>query len=71
MRPSPPMPEEAKAGFYPEFERGWRKAELAGRAVMLLVVGATMTWTFYRMAHAPLVPVRDPKLDRSLHFENA
>jgi len=42
MRPSPPMPEEAKAGFYPDFERGWHKAELVGSAVMLLVVGATL-----------------------------
>ncbi len=42
MHPSPPMPEEIKAGFYPEFELSWRKAELVGRAVMLLVVGATL-----------------------------
>ncbi len=42
MHPSPPMPEEIKAGFYPEFERGWRRAELIGRAFMLLVVGATL-----------------------------
>ena len=42
MRPSPPMADEARAGFYPDFERGWRRAELAGRAAMLLVVGATL-----------------------------
>ncbi len=42
MHPSPPMPEEIKAGFYPEFEKGWRRAELVGRAVMLLAVGATL-----------------------------
>ncbi len=42
MHPSPPMPDEIKAGFYPDFERGWRKAELVGRTVMLLAVGATL-----------------------------
>ncbi len=42
MRPSPPMPDEIKAGFYPDFEHGWRKAELAGRTVMLLAVCATL-----------------------------
>ena len=42
MHPSPPMPEEIKAGFYPEFERGWRRAELVGRAIMLLAVAATL-----------------------------
>jgi len=42
MHPAPPMFEEIKAGFYPDFERGWRRAELAGRAVMLLAVGATL-----------------------------
>jgi len=36
MHPAPPMFEEIKAGFYPDFERGWRRAELAGRVVMLL-----------------------------------
>jgi hypothetical protein len=36
------MPEGIKAGFYPDFEWGWRRAELVGRAVMLLVVGATL-----------------------------
>ena len=42
MHPSPPMPEETKAGFYPDFEKGWHRAELVGRAVMLLAVGATL-----------------------------
>jgi hypothetical protein len=36
------MPEEIKAGFYPEFEQGWRRAELVGRVLMLVVVGATL-----------------------------
>lgn len=40
--PSPPMAQEIEAGFYPGFERGWRRAELAGRAVMLLLVAATL-----------------------------
>lgn len=38
MHPSPPMPDEIRQGFYPRFENGWRRAELAGRAAMLLVV---------------------------------
>lgn len=42
MHPSPPMPDEIKAGFYPNFESSWRKAELVGRAVMLLAVCATL-----------------------------
>lgn len=42
MHPSPPMPEEIKAGFYPGFEHGWHRAELIGRAVMLMVIGATL-----------------------------
>ena len=42
MHPSPPMPEEIKAGFYPEFEQRWRRAELVGRDLMLVVVGATL-----------------------------
>ena len=42
MHPSPPLPEEISTGFYPGFEPGWRKAELAGRTVMQLVVCATL-----------------------------
>lgn len=42
MRPSPPMPEEIKAGFYPDFERAWRRAEIIGRFVMLAVVIASV-----------------------------
>lgn len=34
----PPMPQEIAAGFYPAFENGWRRAELAGRFVMLAFV---------------------------------
>ena len=42
MQPAPPMPQEIDAGFYPDFERGWRTVELAGRALMLLAVAATL-----------------------------
>lgn len=42
MPPAPPMPEEIKAGFYPDFERGWRRTELIGRSVMLLAVAASL-----------------------------
>ncbi len=31
----PPMPQEIANGFYPAFEGRWRRAELAGRFVML------------------------------------
>ena len=34
----PPMPEEIAKGFYPALEDGWRRAELAGRFVMLAFV---------------------------------
>ena len=42
MRQTPPMPEEIEAGFYPGFERGWRRVELVGRTVMAVAVGATL-----------------------------
>lgn len=38
---------------------------------LLLVAGAMLALTFRRMLAAPLMPVRDPRLDRSLDFENA
>lgn len=34
----PPMREEIAAGFYPAFEDGWRRAEIAGRFGMLAFV---------------------------------
>ncbi|MCU0680732.1 MAG: hypothetical protein MUF34_00445 [Polyangiaceae bacterium] len=37
----------------------------------LLVAGAMLALTFRRMLAAPVMPVRDPRLDRSLDFENA
>jgi hypothetical protein len=37
---------------------------------LLLVMGAMMTVMFKRMADAPIVPARDPRLNRSLTFEN-
>ena len=42
MRDSPPMAEELRNGFYPDFETGWRRAEIVGRVAMLLVVAATL-----------------------------
>ena len=42
MRQTPPMPEEIRAGFYPDFERGWRRAELIGRFAMLAVIVASV-----------------------------
>lgn len=38
---------------------------------LLLVVGAMMTLMFKRMATMAIVPLKDPRLDRSLAFENA
>ncbi|HEU4535093.1 MAG TPA: hypothetical protein VFS00_13290 [Polyangiaceae bacterium] len=38
---------------------------------LLLVAGAMLAVTFRRMLAAPVLPVRDPRLDRSLDFENA
>lgn len=38
---------------------------------LLLVAGAMLALTFRRMLAAPMMPVRDPRLDRSLDFENA
>jgi hypothetical protein len=38
---------------------------------LLLVAGAMLALTFRRMLAAPVMPVRDPRLDRSLDFENA
>lgn len=34
----PPMPQEIEAGFYPAFEDGWRRVEVAGRLVMVLML---------------------------------
>ncbi|WP_129218534.1 hypothetical protein [Lichenibacterium ramalinae] len=42
MRDSPPMSDELRNGFYPDFESGWRRAEVVGRIAMLLVVAATL-----------------------------
>ena len=42
MTDAPPMPEEIRNGFYPSFERGWRRAEVIGRIGMLLVVIGTL-----------------------------
>lgn len=42
MHPPPSMSEEIKAGFHPGFEHGWHRAELLGRAAMVLIVGATL-----------------------------
>lgn len=38
----PPMPVEIAAGFYPRFEDGWRRAEVVGRALMLVFVLACL-----------------------------
>ena len=35
------------------------------------VIGVVMAMMLKRFAESPLVPIRDPRLDRALHFENA
>ena len=36
MKQDPPMPEEIRNDFYPDFENGWHRTELAGRTVMVI-----------------------------------
>lgn len=38
---------------------------------ILFIMGTMMAVFFKRLADAPIVPARDPRLDRALHFENA
>ncbi|MDB4972984.1 MAG: hypothetical protein JWN48_1325 [Myxococcaceae bacterium] len=44
---------------------------LSDLACLMAVGGIYFTAVLYRMTKHPLVPVRDPRLDRSLHFVNA
>jgi hypothetical protein len=44
---------------------------LADLACLMAVGGLYFTAVLYRMTKHPLVPTRDPRLDRSLHFVNA
>jgi len=46
----PPMPQEIARGFYPAFEDGWRKAEVAGRLAMLAFV---LVCAFGLLGHGP------------------
>ncbi len=40
-------------------------------ACLLAVVGVYGAFVFHRMTQFPLVPIGDPRLERSLHFQNA
>lgn len=44
---------------------------LADLACLMAVGGLYFALVFYRMTKHPLIPVRDPRLSRSLHFVNA
>lgn len=44
---------------------------LADLACLMAVGGLYFTLVLYRMTKHPLVPIKDPRLDRSLHFVNA
>ncbi|HVZ33412.1 MAG TPA: hypothetical protein VG963_13360 [Polyangiaceae bacterium] len=44
---------------------------IADLACLMAVGGLYFTLVFYRMTKHPLIPVKDPRLGRSLHFVNA
>jgi hypothetical protein len=44
---------------------------LADLACLMAVGGLYFTLVFYRMTQHPIVPIKDPRLARSLHFVNA
>jgi hypothetical protein len=44
---------------------------LADLACVMAVGGLYFSLVFYRMTQHPIVPIRDPRLARSLHFLNA
>jgi len=44
---------------------------LADLACMMAVGGLYFTLVLYRMTKHPLIPIKDPRLDRSIHFVNA
>ncbi len=68
MPPQPSMAEEIRAGFYPGFERGWRRMELLGRALMLLMVGATLAGL---LGGGPVSPWTRKATDGALEVEYA
>ena len=44
---------------------------MADLTALMAVGGLYFSFVFYRMTKHPLVPVKDPRLGRSLHFVNA
>ncbi|MCZ2110304.1 MAG: hypothetical protein LC118_12180 [Dehalococcoidia bacterium] len=38
---------------------------------LIFVAGVMLAFFFRNLVQAPLIPVKDPRLDRSIHFENA
>lgn len=58
-------------GQLPVASRPGLSPSLADFACLMAVGGLYFTAVFYRMTQHPIIPVKDPRLPRSLHFVNA
>lgn len=58
-------------GQLPMGERPSLNPGLADLACLMAVGGLYFTLVFYRMTQHPIIPVKDPRLPRSMHFVNA
>lgn len=58
-------------GALPVAERPGLSPSLLDLACLAAVGGIYFTLVFYRMTQHPIIPVKDPRLPRSLHFVNA
>ena len=58
-------------GQLPVAERPGLSPSLLDLACLAAVGGLYFTAVFYRMTQHPIIPVKDPRLARSLHFVNA
>jgi len=58
-------------GQLPVAERPGLSPSLLDLACLAAVGGLYFTAVFYRMTQHPIIPVKDPRLPRSLHFVNA
>lgn len=55
----------------PSVEHHFHVNPLMDLGCLLLIAGILFAFIFKRMTSAPIIPVGDPRLGRSLHFENA
>jgi hypothetical protein len=59
----------------PHFQEGGIAFSLTGfvtdAGCVLACVGLYLALVFQRMLHHPVIPVRDPRLQRAIHFVNA